>query len=178
MSDQLTEQEIVDGTPIPVDLPGSERKLFIRQPRTEEYDDAMAVMGVVETKWRRRPDVEAAADTRCSDAERASIQFTLNRIALRMSELPDDAKDERRALRAREAALLGELDTRTLADEVATDRAALARDRYLARVLLVENDEPVVKTDADWEKLPLVVKNACRPAIWKAINAYENAPFV
>lgn len=174
MSEELTEKEIVEGTPVEFKV-GAET-YYMRQPTTEEYDDAHALMGAVETKWRRRPEIAALVDEPCSDSEKATIALSVARLEKRIEELPKESKAEREELRSRRAALLRESETRTLADESASDRALLARDRYLIKVLLCNKDgDPL---GVEWEKLPISIKNAARPVVWKVISAYENAPFV
>jgi ABC-type nitrate/sulfonate/bicarbonate transport system ATPase subunit len=90
---------------------------------------------------------------------------------------------EKDALLDRIAALQRTLDKRSLADELAGERALLARDRYLTqRLLQDEHGKPALDLRGpdfaqQWERLPLRVKDAARPAVWTVLGQVRQAPF-
>ena len=75
------------------------------------------------------------------------------------------------------------LDSRTLADEIANERAILARDRWLTIHLLCDEhgrqlfDPDNVQSVAAWEKVPIRVKDAARPLVWEVLRLVVDAPF-
>jgi hypothetical protein len=94
-----------------------------------------------------------------------------------------DGSPEKEGLADRLAALQRAIEKRSLADEMAGDRALLARDRYLTQRLLCDEhgkqalNPRAVDFPEQWERLPLKVKNAARPAIWTALGQVRQAPF-
>jgi hypothetical protein len=153
------------------------KSYFIRKPLTEEYDDARMLLEVVQKRTRVDPLVKDLEKYPCSEDEADGFRALIEASRVLMDRLsPDDYR--RVFLRKRIQAAEESLKKWTLADEVASDRASLARDRYLCRILLCdENGDPVVSTDTEWEDLPLKVKDASRQTIWRALQAVKDGPF-
>jgi hypothetical protein len=69
------------------------------------------------------------------------------------------------------------------ADEVATGRGLLARDRYLTFCLLCDEDgkrffDPNNEEDiAKWDKVPIGLKDISRLTIWQMIQEMNTVPF-
>ena len=172
--------DIWDAKGAPFDAGGASFR--IRPPSTEEYDDAMAIERMVVKRWLSDPALQPLKDEPCSDTERAMYEAMIAQADERFREA-EDGSPEKDGLLDRIATLQRTLAKRTLADEIASDRATLARDRYLCQRLLTdEQGKPVLdlraKDFADrWEALPLAVKNGARPAIWTVLAQVRNAPF-
>ena len=157
-------------------------KFQIRQPTTEEYDEALSLQRVVYRRTLAQPHIKALADIPCTDDERSIYQGMLNNLEAEFAGLEESAK--KRDLAREIARLQEELDDRTLAEETASERAVLARDRWLCARLLCGADgaavlPPTTTPDAApaWERLPLAVKDAARPAIWYVLTLVREAPF-
>ena len=171
--------EVMDARPLVFYAAGEQ--FSIRQPTTEEYDDALGIQNLVLRRTLAMPEVRALADQPCSAAEALTYKAMIAAAEKRFEELEDGfAKD---AAAAEVSRLERALERRTLADEIAGDRAVLARDRWLTMRLLCDKDgKPVFDTNAAdvkarWEALPLSVKEAARPAIWQALALVRSAPF-
>lgn len=165
----MTVEEIVAGTPVWFEYGG--KRYQIVQPTVEQYDDAQIVQSASESLWRKRPEIVEVAEAPCSDEERAIFSLSIKRIEDQIANLPDDRQDEIITLRNRKAAMLREIEERTLADELVSDRALLARDRYLTKVLL--RDE-----HGNRPEITLGLANAARQHVWKVIAAIDSIPFV
>lgn len=154
----------------------------IRQPATEEYDDAIAMQRLVYRRTLALPEVKALEDQPCSDGERERYEALIAATQQDFEEAePGSARKD--ALAEDIARLERDLDKRTLAQEIASERAIMARDRWLCARLLCDGDgKPVFKTNdksfpEQWERLPLRVKEAARPAIWAALGLVNAVPF-
>lgn len=154
----------------------------IRQPTTEEYDDAISMQRLVYRRTLALPEVKALADEPCSDGERERYEAM---IASTQSDF-DEAEDGsalKDSLADDLARLQTELEKRTLAEEIAAGRAVTARDRWLCARLLCDGDgKPVFRTNdksfpEQWERLPMRVKEEARPAIWAALGLVNSVPF-
>lgn len=172
--------DVLEGKGVPFVLDGA--TFLIRPPTTDEYDDAMAMERLVQRRWLNDPVIAAMKSEPCSDAERALYERMIE-SANRQFEEAADGSAEKDALADRVISLQRTLETRTLADELAGERALLARDRYLCQRLLCDEHgrqllDPTSKDfPAQWEELALRVKNAARPAIWVALGQVRQAPF-
>lgn len=172
--------DILDGKGAPFTVDGA--SFLIRPPTTEEYDDAMAIERMVKKRWLGDPALARLKDEPCSEEERASY---LGMIAATDKEFQEaeDGSATKNALLDRIASLQRALEKRTMLDEVATERAILARDRYLVQRLLVDGaGKPVLDPRSpdfpeQWERLPLKVKNGARPAVWRVLGQVRQAPF-
>jgi hypothetical protein len=183
MADDVPEQRLTDiieavGMHFEVDGIG----FSIRQPTTEEYDDAIALQRLVYRRTLALPAVKALEDEPCSDGEveRYKAMIATTQRSFEEAEPGSAYKD---SLAEDVARLMRDLDGRTLAQEIASERAVIARDRWLCARLLCNGDgKPVFKTNdkgfpEEWERLPLRVKDASRPAIWTALGLVSTAPF-
>ena len=176
---ELTLADVMDGGPIPFWV--DSQQFFIRQPTTEEYDDALTVQTITRKRLLALPEFAEMKDTPCSDAERAVFLSMIEAAETAFETTEDEAA--RDAMAERIASLQRQLENRTLADEMATDRAMLARDRFLCQRLLCGADgKPLLNPKArnfseKWELVPLSVKDAARPAIWTAVAMVQQAPF-
>lgn len=176
---ELTLADVMDGEPIPFWVDG--KQFFIRQPTTEEYDDALTVQTITRKRLLALPEFAEMKGLPCSDTERAVYQAMIEASEAAFEATEDEAA--RDAMAERIAGLQQQLENRTLADEMATDRAMLARDRFLCQRLLCGADgkqllNPKAKNFAErWERVPLTVKDAARPAIWTAVAMVQQAPF-
>ena len=172
--------DIMDGKGAPFAVDGV--SLCIRPPTTEEYDDALAIERMVVKRWLNDPALQALKAEPCSAGERAMYEAMIAGTDVRFQEA-EDGTPEKDALLGQIAALQRTLDKRTLADEVASERAVLARDRYLTQRLLTDEagkalfDTRLASFAEAWEKLPLSVKNAARPAVWLVLGQVRQAPF-
>lgn len=177
LTGQLTAAINADLVPFAVD--GA--VLCIRQPTTEEYDDALALQSIVYKRALATPEIADLKELPCSDTEQATLQAMLDAARQMYDETDDEAAQS--ALVERIDRLQNQIATRTLAEEVAANRAILARDRYLTQRLLCDADgKPVFNLKAasfkaDWERLPRSVKDEARPAIWQVLAMVQNVPF-
>lgn len=157
------------GKGIPFEFDGA--AFFIRQPTTSEYDDAMLLyerahgsylMSEIGREDAGTPSVTALriAETMDAQAETASFVDALK--------LRDDAK------RMREL---------TLAEQLARQYAALARDRWLtARLLCGPDGQAMFDTRTPdgvrrFDLCPLRLKDAARPYIWQMLEVVQTLPF-
>lgn len=155
--------------------------LTIRQPTTEEYDDAMAVQSIVRKRALALPEIAELKAVPCSDRERATFEGMIAAAETLYDETEDGQAQA--AIAERINSLREQLERRTLAEELAAERAILARDRYLTQRLLCDKDgkqvlDPRSKSFVEqWERLPLSVKNEARTAVWTALAMVQNVPF-
>lgn len=171
---------IANGTPLQFEADG---KVFqFRQPRTEEYDDALALEGLVRRRVMAMPELQSLKEKPCSDMERMTIERLIEMATAELDEAEPGSLH---------ATTLGErlglyrrlLDNRTLADEIANERAILARDRWLTIHLLCDEhgrqlfDPDDVQSMAAWEKVPIRIKDAARPLVWEVLRLVVDAPF-
>lgn len=177
---ETTLAEILDGKGVPFTVDGA--TFLVRPPTTEEYDDAIAMERLMRRRWLGDPALQAMKDEPCSQQERDLYEAMIKDADKRFRET-EDGSPEKDALLDRIAALQRTLEKRTLADELAGERALLARDRYLTqRLLQDEHGKPALDLRApdfaqQWERLPLRVKDAARPAVWTVLGQVRQAPF-
>lgn len=170
------------GKGTPFEVGGS--SFLIRPPTTEEYDDAEALGKLVRLRTLRLPFVAEAASEPCTDQEKAVYQGMIDAAEERFR-LAEDGSAAKDALARRIADLQRQIERRTLADELAEERATLARDRWLCLRLLCDPEGrqaiPLTGKPADieaaWEATSLAVKNRARPAIWNELRKVREAPF-
>lgn len=174
--------EAMAGSRVPFTVEGA--RYQIRQPTTEEYDDAMATLKMWRAYWLAQPEVRRLQELPCTAAEVIRYQTHIQQAEGLFQELPE--QDARKAdLASLVVRLQAALEGRTLAQETADHRAILARDRWLCQRLLEdEHGQPLVdmsqgfeKARAQWEAIPLAVKNAARMPIHRALALVEEAPF-
>jgi hypothetical protein len=176
----LSLADIMAGKGVPFVVDG--KTLHIRQPTTEEYDDALWIQGVARRRALARPDIAALKGMPISDAERDLFERMIA-AAEAAFEVAEEGSPQKKAMAERAAALRRVLETRTLADEVAEERAILERDRFLAlRLICDENGEQMFDPNkpedrARWERAPMRLKDAARRAIWEMLQAIESLPF-
>jgi hypothetical protein len=180
MEQEATLSDVMGAQPVPFDVEGE--SFLIRHPSTEEYDDAISLLRLVQRRSMALPQVAELRDTPCSDFERASYE-ALIAASEREFEEAEEGTPKKRAMADEVARLQNDLDKRTLADEISAERGVLARDRWLCARLLCDADgKPVFECNAKsfpekWERLPMSVKDAARPAIWSVLGAVRRAPF-
>lgn len=170
------------GKGTPFEVGGS--SFLIRPPTTEEYDDAEALGKLVRLRTLRLPFVAEAASEPCTDQEKAVYQGMIDAAEERFR-LAEDGSAVKDALARRIADLQRQIERRTLADELAEERAMLARDRWLCMRLLcdadgrqaVPLDGKAEEIEAIWEAISLEVKNRARAPIWNEIRKVREAPF-
>lgn len=173
--------EILAANSLPFTVDG--RVYRIRPPTTEEYDDAVAVQAMVYRRWLSQPEVQDLASRPPSAEHRRVFEELIKEVEEQLDALPDDDLGRRRVLSLRLRRLRQELQDRTLAEEIAVERATLARDRWLcARLLCDEDGEPLLDPASEdfalqWERLPMEVKDAARPVIWRMLAQVATAPF-
>ncbi|HNU04161.1 MAG TPA: hypothetical protein PKL67_08400 [Anaerolineae bacterium] len=168
------------GTPFEVDGVS----FLIRPPTTEEYDDAEALGKLVRLRTLRLPFIAEVASEPCTDQERAIYESMIAAAEERFQQA-EDGSAVKDALARRIADLQRQIDRRTLADEMADERATLARDRWLCMRLLCDDqgrqavplDSKPAVAEALWEAIPIAVKNQARPAIWNEVRKVREAPF-
>jgi hypothetical protein len=162
----------------------SARTYYIRQPSPEEYDDAMSLQAFTYRKTLAQPHVKDVADMPCSDGERELFERMITDSQTRFDAADPEADAALKASLAEEiASLQNQLEGRTLAQETASDRAALARDRWLCMRLLCDaNGKSVFDTSSKslataWAKLSMKVKDEARPTIWRVLAMVREVPF-
>lgn len=168
------------GTPFEVDGVS----FLVRPPTTEEYDDAEALGKLVRLRTLRLPFIVEVANEPCTDQERAVYEGMVEAAEERFR-LAEDGSAVKDALARRIADLQRQIERRTLADEMADERATLARDRWLCMRLLCDDqgrqavplDGKPAEIEAIWEAIPITVKNRARPAIWSEVRKVREAPF-
>ncbi len=175
----LSLADILSGKGMPFEVDG--RTFHIRQPTTEEYDDARLYEALVRKRLLAMPEIAELKKLPISDEYRAALEAYISWLE-EQYESTDD-QDRKETLASQIAAYRLMLDTYTLADEVAGQRAAVARDRYLTARLLCDADgNPMFDMNSPedvkrWERLPMKIKDAARVAVHVMLEAVENAPF-
>lgn len=188
MAEQATLSDAASAEPVGFRV--GKDKFRIRKPTNEEFDDAQALQRLTYRRTMANPEVRALANLPCDGSERLSLQAILEDLRTRFAEAEDgEAKAD---LSEQIADMQDTLEHRTLADQTASERAALVRDRWLCARLLqlpvldesgeVSRWEPAFDTQSDdfserWERLPLQVKDAARSAIWRVLAMVRDAPF-
>jgi hypothetical protein len=153
----------------------------IRQPTTEEYDDALNLQRLVYRSALAQPHIAALKEYPCTDAERSNYERLIERIEADQAEA--ESEEKRQELESEKVGLLADLESRTLAEETASEQAILKRDRWLtARLLCDAEGDPVFRPNAkdfavQWERLNLKIKDTARPAIWIVLGMVREAPF-
>lgn len=153
----------------------------IRHPSTEEYDDAVNIQNIMRRRTLLAPEAQELRGQPCSPDERETFEALIRATQDRLKGLAHGSLEQRHLL-ARLGRLQKMLAERTLADEIADERALVARDRYLTLRLLVDAAgeqvfdvyDPAVKRA--WDKFPMKVKNAARSAVWLVMQVIENIP--
>lgn len=172
---------ILDGHPVPCELDG--QTFYVRQPLPEEWDDGMSLQETVRKRMLGLPEIRALREQPISDEERETLQAQVA-AAQTLYEAAEPGRVRDKAARQLDA-LRRALEKHTLADEVANERAVLARDRFLALRLLQDGDgRPLFDTRAkdlpEQLRQPGVLRllEAARPAVWAALVMVQQAPFV
>lgn len=167
---------------IPFEVEG--QKFFVRQPTPDEYDDGEALKTLTYNKVIQQDYVQEVANLPCSQGEKALFQLVLKDTKERFDRLGDAENAFLKEQLAREMARLeSDIASRTLAEEYASDKATLVRDRWLTmRLLCREDGRPVFNLLAKdfatrWALLSVKIKDAARPAIWRALQLVREAPF-
>lgn len=179
MAENVTLTDVLGNALLAFEVNG--RRWHIRQPLPEEYDDAMSLQTMTYRRVLQQPHVVAVQDIPCSEGERRLLKGMIENLEKRFNEMEDGALKEDLAQEL--ARLQVDLNQRTLAQETASDRAALARDRWLCmRLLCDEQGKPVFNTAAPdfekkWSRLPIGIKDAARPSIWEVLTLVREAPF-
>lgn len=162
------------------------KKTFcIRQPLPDEYDDADALKTLTYNRTLAQDYVKDVADLPCSEGERMLFQLVQKNTQDKFDALDEHAdptlKDQ---LVTEIARLQGEVESRTLAQEFASDKATLTRDRWLTIRLLCDDQGKTIFDVHDkdfvakWANFNLQVKDAARPVIWRALSLVREAPFL
>jgi uncharacterized protein (DUF2236 family) len=123
------------------------------------------------------PALAALADQPSSPEDRASFQSYLDELRERLALIEDPAQQAE--LQREINALEGLLRNRTLAHELADEKAVLARDRWLAGILLEvwdEDSQAFLALDLG-QSLPIDLLDQARPAIWRVLQQVRLAPF-
>jgi len=160
------------------------KKFFVRQPSPEEYDDADALKTLTYNRTLEQDYVKDVADMPCSTGERALFQMVLETTQEKFEHANGDDQMLKDSLSAEIVRLQGEIETRTLAQEFASDKATLTRDRWLTMRLLCNDTGKAVFNvrakdfETQWTKFPIKVKDAARPVIWRALTLVREAPFL
>lgn len=171
--------QALQGEPVWFDVDGV--RWGIRHPSTEEYDDAVNIQNIVRRRVLLAPEVQELRGQPCSDDERETFEALIRATQDRIKGLAHGSLEQRNLL-ARLARLQKMLAERTLADEIADERALVARDRYLTMRLLVDEHGQQVfdiydpKVKMAWDRFPMKVKNAARSAVWLVMQIIENIP--
>ena len=134
------------------------KTFYIRQPTTVEYDDAQMLYEQTDLIYRGSPLGQGVKGMPVEE--------------LRV--LADALTDQKQAR---------ELRALTADVYLARRDARLRRDRFLAvRLLCDENGRPMFDGDtpdgiAAWDALPMAVKEAARPVIWRMLEVVNQLPF-
>lgn len=134
------------------------KRFAIRQPTTAEYDDAQSLYEQTERAYRRS---ELVQELRGQPVEEAQA----------LAAITDDKREAARLL-----ALTADVF-------IARTEAALKRDRWLtARLLCDAGGNQLCDTTtpagiAAWDAIPLPVKDAARPVIWRMLDTVRELPF-
>ena len=179
-SDEGTLTAVMDGKGAPFEAAGE--TFIIRQPTTEEYDDALAIQNLVLRRTLALPEMAELKSCRAATMNGRRIRLM---IAATELEFADGAGGpaEGRARSKRSPAWSGRWRSGRWRMRSRRDRAILARDRWLTMRLLCDAEgRPVFDTKAPdvgarWEALPLAVKEAARPAVWAMLALVRTAPF-
>lgn len=185
MADQADDEraslvDVLDGKAVPFSVDGT--TFLIRQPTTDEYDECIALQNLTIRRIMALPEIQDLRRVPCSDAERLTYEAMIHAADMRFKEA-EEGSLEKDTIAEQIVRLQRTLDNRTLADETASERGVLARDRWLTMRLICDEDgKPLFDTTkpsvADaWERLPLRVKEAARPAVWRVLGMVRDAPF-
>jgi hypothetical protein len=166
-----TVQQILDGTPLTFEFGG--RKFMLRQPTTAEYDDAQGVYDAAAARWRRMAEIQPLEGVPAEDI--AMFERAIEHLSKELAEEEDTRKQDH--IKSRLASMRREIEHRTALDESVAERALVARDRYLTKVLLCDDQgKTLVGSDDAWERLPISLKNAARPQVWAVWRMVESVP--
>lgn len=171
--------QALHGEPVWFEVDG--QRWGLRHPATEEYDDAVNIQNIARRRAMAAPEMQELRSLPCSPEEQATFAAMIRATQEQLKGLAHGSLEQRHLL-ARLARLRRMAAERTLADEVADERALVARDRYLTLRLLVNEHgqqvfdvyDPLVKKA--WDRFPMKVKNAARAAVWTVIQVIEQIP--
>ena len=173
---------VLKKTPFPFEADG--KTYQIRQLRTEEFDEAEFLARVARLRASRRSEVIEFKGEPCSIEARAMFEFEIQRLEEMFRNVDPDDELRRQAITARLASIRRRQDTYTLEEELTDEYASVVRDRFLCSVLLCDSAGRQIIGDPStdeglqqWEDLPMTVKEASRPAIWRALKLIEEIPF-
>ena len=133
------------------------KRFYIRQPTTAEFDDADSLYSQTERAYRRS---ELVQELRGQPVEEAQA----------LAAITDDKREAARLL-----ALTADVF-------IARTEAALKRDRWLtARLLCDEDGKQLADTTtpagiAAWDAIPIPIKDAARPVIWRMLETVRQLP--
>lgn len=168
---EATVQQILDGTPLTFEFGG--RKFMLRQPTTAEYDDAQGIYDAAAARWRRMTEIQALANVPAEDI--AMFERAIEHLATELAAEEDTRKQDH--IKARLSSMRREIEHRTALDESVADRALTARDRYLTKVLLCDDQgKALCVSDDAWERLPISLKNTARAHVWAVWRMVESVP--
>lgn len=134
------------------------KTFYIRQPTTVEYDDAQMLYEQTDLVYRGSPLGQGVKGLPVEELRAVADILT-------------DPKQARELRAVTADVYLARLDAR------------LRRDRFLAvRLLCDENGRPMFDGDtpdgiAAWDALPMAVKEAARPVIWRMLEVVNQLPF-
>lgn len=133
------------------------KTFYIRQPTTAEYDDAQMLYEQTDLVYRGSPLGQGLKGLPVEE----------------LQALADSITDPKQAK---------ELRTMTADVYLARLDARLRRDRFLAVRLLCDENGPLFDGDtpegiAAWDALPMAVKEAARPVIWRMLEVVNQLPF-
>lgn len=133
------------------------KRYYIRQPTTAEFDDADSLYNQLERAYRRSELVQELRGQPVEEAQALASITTDKREAARLLALTADVF-------------------------VARTEAALKRDRWLtARLLCDEDGNQLADTTtpagiAAWDAIPIPIKDAARPVIWRMLETVRQLP--
>lgn len=177
----LSLYEVMDGAGIWIDYQG--HRLQIRQPTTEEYDEALWLQTVKRRQVLANPEVAALKELPISEGERILFDALISAAEQQFEGMKGDNSSGADMLRDRLARRVANLRTllekRTLADEVAEERAVVVRDRWLTYRLLCDESGRALYPhgEKDGARAPVELLDLARDAVWRMIQVIENIPF-
>ena len=169
---------IVGNLLIKFDISG--HKLSVRQPTAVEYDLALLTEQRKRAEFSLDENFSKFASAPCSPAEREMLT-RLHEMSIEDANNLDDADAKREALERAESYKRA-IENRTMADELASDSAVLARDYFLAiRLLCTEDGEQIfdpqdAESVKDFDQIWVLHRESIRPRIWEAIRLIAEAP--
>jgi len=174
--------KVLSGEMIPFEANGT--KYWIRQPLTEDLDEAEFIQRLIEKRTLLRPEVAELCAYPCTPEARTGFEFEIQKLETLYRDL--DPKEVQRLsnLARRIADFRRRVESYNLGQELADERSILARDRFLCIILLCNEAGSQVIGDTStkeglqqWEDLDRSVKERARPAIWKVMRLVDELPF-